>query len=114
MEDKNILLRLLNNKTKVEAKDLADLLSLLKKYPDFKLLSILLLKFPSDIFNIDFWNNAEHEKNHLNELYRSYFPLKTEIIAASISSNAHLGNNKEEIKERQTYLIKKFIKNLYH
>lgn len=93
-----------------EQKDLSFLLALSEEFPYFKLINMILSKFPVDIFNAEKWYKAEIYELNFTELYSLYFP-PNKIDPFSKSIYYYEGLSRDEIKNKQKLIVNNFLEN---
>lgn len=90
-----------------DEKDFHYLIDLSSKYPDFRIINLMILNFPVDLFNVEQWNKAELYARNNNEIIENYFPKVVEFKQTIQVSTKKF--DKTKLLERQKELINKFL-----
>jgi hypothetical protein len=90
-----------------EEKDFHFIYDLASKYPDFKILNILILNFPVDLFFVELWNKAELYKQNYGEIIEIYYPKSSENPNKNQTEKEFL--NREQLLNKQNEAINKFL-----
>ena len=110
MNSLEVLHKILNKKKQKESIEVSALVSLCHKFLDQKPLFILLNQYPSDIFNIEFWNKAKQYKDEFKEISDSFYSEK-DLDAEFAKPKRHwLCQSKAERLEKQAKYLELFNK----
>jgi hypothetical protein len=90
-----------------DGKDFHYLIDLSSKYPDFRIINLMIMNFPVDLFNVEQWNKAELYARNNNEILENYFPKVVEFKQTIHVSTKNI--DKTKLLERQKELINNFL-----
>ena len=107
METLEVLSKIIEKFPLNEEKDFHYLFDLSSKYPDFRIINLMILNFPVDLFNVELWNNAELYARNNNEIIENYFPKGEDFKQPIQVLNTNY--NRIELLAKQKNLINKFL-----
>lgn len=107
METLEILSKIIEKFPLNEEKDFHYLFDLSSKYPDCRIISLMILNFPLDLFNVELWNKAELYAKNNNEIVENYFPKVADFKQPM--QILYKDFDKTELLAKQKDLINKFL-----
>jgi len=107
MKTVEVLSKIIERFPQNDEKDFHFLIDLSSKYPDFRIINLMILNFPVDLFNVEQWNKAELYARNNNEIIENYFPKMVEFKQTIQVSTKKI--DKTQLLERQKELIIKFL-----
>ena len=107
MEKFEVLSKIIEKFPHNDEKDFHYLIDLSSKYPDFRIINLMILNFPVDLFNVEKWNKAELYAKNSNEIIENYFPKVVEFKQTMQVSRENF--NITELLARQKELINKYL-----
>ncbi len=107
METLEILSKIIEKFPQNDEKDFHYLFDLSSKYPDFRIINLMILNFPVDLFNVELWNKADLYAKNNNEIVENYFPKVAD--SKQPMQVLHKNFDKTELLAKQKDLINKFL-----
>lgn len=107
MKTFEVLSKIIEKFPQNDEKDFHYLFDLSSKYPDFRIINLMILNFPVDLFNVEHWNKAELYARNNNEIIENYFPKAVEFKPASQVSPRNY--DRTELLAKQKELINNYL-----